>query len=464
MGFTCVSNVMKPIKLLLLFAISLAAEQRPAAQVFEKWLAAFNSGDRASIEAFMKTYEPARLNKIDETLGFSRSTGGFTLVETEKAEGTEFSAIVKESSGTVFARIKLRLTSTPPHTVDRLTIEQIDIPASQKPQRLPLDQVVKAAEEFARSQHFAGAFLILRKGAAPIQRAFGDADRENHKPNTAETRFRIGSMNKMITSIAALQLVEKGKLQLDAPIGKVLTDYPNEAISSKVTLRHLLTHTGGTGDIFGPEFAKNRDKLRSVADYVELYGSRAPQFEPGTSSSYSNYGFVLIGALIEKASGMTYYDYVQKNIYNPAGMKHSGSFPEEEFRGQISKGYMQKDDTWVSNSDTLPWRGSPAGGGYATVGDLARFATALLDGKLLGKELFQQATTNQGKNRRPYGFGFMIHTGDLPGFGHSGGAPGMNGELQVFPEAETILVVLSNLDPPAATRVATFINNRLPLR
>ena len=449
--------------LLFISAMSLAAQDRPAAQVFDQWLAAFNSGDKASIEAFVKQYEPARLDKVGETLSFRRSTGGFTLVETEKAEGAEFSAIVKESSGTVFARVKLRVTPAAPHTVERLTIEQIETPANQKPKRLPIDQVAKAAAEFARSQQFAGAFLIAHKGSPSIVRAFGDADRENHKPNTFETRFRIGSMNKMITSIAALQLVEKGKLELDAPIGKVLTDYPNEAIATKVTLRHLLTHTGGTGDIFGPDYAANRTKLRSVSDYVRLYGARAPQFEPGSSSSYSNFGFVLMGALIEKASGMDYYDYVQKNIYNPAGMKSSGSLPEGEFHDQVSKGYMQKEASWVSNVDTLPWRGSPAGGGYATVGDLQRFATALLDGKLLGKELLQQATRNQGKNRRPYGFGFMVHSGELTGFGHSGGAPGMNGELQVFPEAGTILVVLSNLDPPAATRVATFINQRLPI-
>ncbi len=455
---------MSMIKILFLFVTaSLAAEEITSKLVFEKWLAAFNSGDKASIEVFMKVYEPTRLDKVNETLGFRRSTGGFTLVEVEKAEGKEFNAIVKEGSGTVFARVKLRLSAATPPTVERLTIDQIETPANQKPKRVPLEQVASAAEEFARAHHFAGAFLIYRKGSEPIERVFGEADREKHIANKAETRFRIGSMNKMITSIAALQLVERGKLELDAPIGKVLTDYPNEAIAGKMTLRHLLTHTGGTGDIFGPEYAANREKLRTVADYIRLYGTRAPQFEPGTSSSYSNYGFVLIGALIEKASGMSYYDYVQQKIYDPSGMKRSGSLPEDEVRGEVSRGYMQKETDWVSNVDTLPWRGSPAGGGYSTVGDLQKFASALLDGKLLGKELLQQATTNQGKNRRPYGFGFMVHSGDLTGFGHSGGAPGMNGELQVFPETGTILVVLSNLDPPAATRVATFINQRLPV-
>ena len=102
--------------------------------------------------------------------------------------------------------------------------------------------------------------------------AWGFADRETGTPNTADTRFRIGSMNKMFTAVATLQLVEAGELALDEPIGTYLPDYPNEDVASKVTIRHLLTHTGGTGDFFGPEFDEHRLELRTHSDYVELFG------------------------------------------------------------------------------------------------------------------------------------------------------------------------------------------------
>ena len=130
------------------------------------------------------------------------------------------------------------------------------------------------AEELAATDEFSGAVLVARNGKVLLEDAWGRADREAGTPNTLDTKFRIGSMNKMFTAVATLQLVEAGKLALDDPIGKHLPDYPNEDVASKVTVRHLLTHTGGTGDIFGPEFEQNRLELREHGDYVELYGAR----------------------------------------------------------------------------------------------------------------------------------------------------------------------------------------------
>jgi D-alanyl-D-alanine carboxypeptidase len=187
----------------------------------------------------------------------------------------------------------------------------------------------------------------------------------------------------MFTAVATLQLVEAGKLALDDPIGKHLRDYPNKHIASKVTVRHLLTHTGGTGDIFGPEFEQNRLKLREHHDYVKLYGTRGPAFEPAARFEYSNYGFVLLGALIEAASGQSYYEYVRENVFRPAGMSSTDSLPESEDVPNRAVGYTKPypGAEWEPNTDTLPWRGTAAGGGYSTVGDLMRFAQALSSGR-----------------------------------------------------------------------------------
>jgi D-alanyl-D-alanine carboxypeptidase len=267
-------------------------------------------------------------------------------------------------------------------------------------------------------------------------------------------------MNKMFTAVATLQLVEAGKLALDDPIGKYLPDYPNKDVASKVTVRHLLTHTGGTGDIFGPDFEKSRLKLREHSDYLKLYGSRGLTHEPGAEHRYSNYGFVLLGALIEKVTGLSYYDYVRSRIFQPSGMSFTASLAETDAVPNRSTGYMKDNGKWVPNTDTLPWRGTAAGGGYSTAGDLLRFAQALESGKLISKASLAAATTPY---KEQYGYGFGIQEeGRLRSYGHGGGAPGMNGELRIFPQLGYVVISLSNLDPPAATRLVGFFTLRMP--
>jgi CubicO group peptidase (beta-lactamase class C family) len=293
------------------------------------------------------------------------------------------------------------------------------------------------------------------------------ADRQRKIPNSPDTQFRIGSMNKMFTATAILQLDQAGKLKLTDPLGKYLTDYPNKEIAAKVTLHQLLTHTGGTGDIFGPDFDKNRLALKTLQDYVKLYGQRGPEFEPGSKWEYSNYGFLLLGVIVEKVSGQDYYAYVREHIFKPAGMSGTDSLPEDQSVPKRAVGYMKSDgsNAWAPNTDTLPYRGTSAGGGYSTVEDLLKFADALLSDKLLDSEHVALLTTGHVDTPMGtrYAYGFMDNRASKPAwFGHGGGAPGMNGELRVFAQSGYAVAVLSNFDPPAADRITTYIGNRLP--
>jgi CubicO group peptidase (beta-lactamase class C family) len=318
------------------------------------------------------------------------------------------------------------------------------------------------AKQRARTDEFAGAVLVARHGKVLLQDAWGQADRKAGVANTPTTRFRIGSMNKMFTAVATLQLVEAHKLALDDPIGKHLPDYPNKQVAAKVTVRHLLTHTGGTGDIFGPEFDQHRLQLREHRDYLKLYGSRGLSFEPGARFEYSNYGFVLLGALIEHVTGGSYDDYVRDHIFRPAGMRSTGALPESVVVSDRAVGYLRPSpgSEWVPNTDTLPWRGTSAGGGYSTVEDLLRFAQALESGTLLSEATLAEATR---PHQQQYGFGFDVQgQGRLGSYGHGGGAPGMNGELRVFPQLGYVVVALSNLDPPAASELVEFFTLRMP--
>lgn len=337
-------------------------------------------------------------------------------------------------------------------------------------ERMPQTQLLAAADDKGRraaaSDAFSGTLLVAKNGKPIFQRAYGYADRARKIRNTLNTRFRIGSMNKMITAIAILQLVQAGKISLDDTLDKYLPDYPNKQVATNVTVHELLTHTGGTGDIFGPEFDKNRLKLRTLQDYIDLYGSRGLRFRPGSKWEYSNYGFVLLGRVIERTSGQNYYDYVREHVYVPAGMTSTGSEPEDEIVPNRSVGYMKSDGRWVPNTNTLPYRGMSAGGGYSTVGDLLKFSDALLAHKLLNTHYTELLVTPKvhANMLLNYGYGFAVKwENGVPCFGHTGGAPGMNGDLVVCPSLGYTIIALSNLDPPAAEKMSSFIAWRLPL-
>ncbi len=314
---------------------------------------------------------------------------------------------------------------------------------------------------------FSGAVLVARDGQTLFEGAYGLADRERGVPNTPLTQFRVGSMYKMVTAVAALQLVQEGRLRLDVPLGTYLPDYPNADVASQVTLHHLLTHTGGTGDIFGPLFAAHRTELRTTGDYLRLYGTRGLQFAPGAQHVYSNYGFMLLGAVVERVGGMAYEDHIAARVLAPAGMTATGTAPEDSLVPGRSVGYTRQvvPGALVSNAPTLPYRGTPAGGGYSTVGDFARFAAAVREHRLLDPA--HTALLLSGKVAVAPGFQYAYGFQDRVVFGrrivgHGGGAPGMNGELAFEPDGGYVVVVLSNLDPPAAGQVAAFILERLP--
>jgi CubicO group peptidase (beta-lactamase class C family) len=350
---------------------------------------------------------------------------------------------------------------------------QTDAPAMVL-ERMPPEAAFVAAlherlEDATAANTFAGAVLVVHDGRTVFEGAYGLADRALSTPNSLLTKFRVGSMNKMLTAVAVLQLVQAGEVQLDGTLGTYLPDYPNAEMASKVTIHHLLTHTGGTGDIFGPEFTANRLDLREIDDYLELYGTRGLLFEPGSQWAYSNYGFMLLGAVVERVTGLRYDDYVAANVLAPAGMTDTGAEPESSFVPGRAVGYMWQGGTLVSSAPTLPYRGTPAGGWYATVADFERFAAALREHRLLDAahtELLLTGKVAMGQSNPAvvkYAYGFVDRVqGGRRLVGHGGGAPGMNGELSFEPDGGYTVVILSNLSPPAATLMEAWILSNLP--
>lgn len=461
---------MRKVLVLALMLLAAPASAQPAipdtamGKTLSDYLAAFNSGDAAQINAFKAAHHFG--DSVEDLQRFRRQTGGFSLIKVESSDAASIAALVQEKDSDTMARFTFKEAGTAEAPKLAFTGRAIPRPDEYAIPRLSQAGALKAVEDRAREEEkndkFSGVYLIARDGKVLAAKAFGWEDRDAKRKATLDTKFRIGSMNKMFTAVATLQLVAAKKLSLDGTVGTYLPDYPNKEVVEKVTIRHLLTHTGGTGDFFGPEYEANRLALKTHADYMALFGARPPRFAPGSRDAYSNYGFLLLGNIIERVSGQSYYDYVARNIFTPAGMTNTGSLPEDVTVSNRSNGYMMKDDKWGPNTDTLPYRGMSAGGGYSTAGDLLKFAQALKTEKLLPGRLVADATTphNHGSN---YGYGFsIIGKGLLQHIGHNGGAPGQNGDLQIYPALGIVVIALSNLDPPAATNLSDFYANRMP--
>ena len=442
----------------------------PAGKVLARYLEALNSGNKDKLESFVKTHRPDRPVAVDLMLDLGWRTGGFDLYSVETSQPLNIQAVLHEREGNgTYNRMSVTVSDGDPAVITNISLNLIPPPAGASvPKRLTQPAAVVAwkaeIENAASKGKFSGVWLWAKNGEVITSGAVGKAHREKGVANTLDTRFRIGSMNKMFTAVATLQLVERGKLSLDDPIGKILPDYPSANVASKVKIRHLLSHTGGTGDIFGPEFEAHRLELKTLQDYVKLYGKRDLAFEPGTRWEYSNYGFLLLGVLIEKVTGKSYYGYVAESIYKPAGMANSGSEPESAAVAHRSKGYMRDRFEVVSNEPTLPWRGTSAGGGYTTASDLMKFADALMSNKLLKAGTLAEATRPQFTTG-DYGFGFQVGRPDeARSYGHGGGAPGMNAILRVYPDSGQSVIVLCNLDSPSASRIGDWLHARMPLQ
>jgi CubicO group peptidase (beta-lactamase class C family) len=302
---------------------------------------------------------------------------------------------------------------------------------------------------------FSGAALVAYKEEILWEAAFEMADQSQNIPNQTDTLFNLGSMNKMFTAVAIMQLVEQGKLSLENRIGDVLPNYPNTTVAETVTIHHLLTHTSGLGDVFTEEFAANPHQYRTNADFLSLFVDEPLLFQPGEEFSYSNAGFVVLGQVIEQVSGQSYYDYIQQNIFDPSGMVNTDSFEVDANVSGLAVGYTTRDffgnDTGILTSNTalLPGRGFAAGGGYSTVEDLLHFRNALLGFELLSPEstgLLLAGKARMGEYTL-YAYGFMdrLVAGERV-VGHTGGCPGVCSFLYMYPETGYTIIVLSNID------------------
>lgn len=325
-------------------------------------------------------------------------------------------------------------------------------------ERLVLDRIRQLVQDRSKADTFSGAVLVAKGPKIIWSNAYGLADRNFNISNQLNTRFDTGSIAKSFTKVAIGQLVEQGKLHLEDTLGKYVPEYPNQAAREKVTVSELLDMTSGVGDIFGHKLDKTPvGDIRTLSDYLPLFESEPLAFEPGSKHAYSNGGYILLGIIIEKISGRSYYDYVQEHIFRPAGMKATdfplGDMPHDNEATGYTRmtGNSQPAASMPSSLKTnvliMPARGCSAGSARTTVQDLFLYTQALARETLLKKSTADKLAISSSA------------------LGIGGGGPGINAGIETGIRGAGsdpyTVIVMSNYDPPSAIELMREIPRML---
>lgn len=294
-------------------------------------------------------------------------------------------------------------------------------------------------------------------------KGFGFADLENDIPATPQTMYRLASISKMITAIAVMQLAEKGKLDLDAPIQQYVPSFPVKP--KPVTARLLLTHQGGIRHYQRAEMESTRF-YPGVTESLAIFAADPLVYEPGTRHFYTTYGFVLLGAAVEGASGVTYPEYLRRNVFDAAKLDRIRTDSVYALIPHRTRGYLRNASGELLNCGLADTSNKVPGGGLiSTAGDLTQMAQALMDHKLMKRATLEQMWVDQktADNRATgYGLGFML--GDVDGqlrVAHTGHQQGTSTVLSLVPGAKVAVAILGNLEGvewlPLATRIQQVV-------
>jgi CubicO group peptidase (beta-lactamase class C family) len=295
--------------------------------------------------------------------------------------------------------------------------------------------------EFSRLDLFSGAVLVAEGGDIVYAEAFGEANKDHHVANILETRFNIGSIGKTFTGVAIMQLVERGKLELTAPVVHYLPDFP---YGEGITIHHLLSHTSGMYNYMAhPEYQATKAGLRNISDFLPLIYDQQLVFDtPGERFAYSNSGIVVLGAVIEKVSGQPYAQFIRENILAPAGMTDTGINFWDQIVPNRAMGYTKGLSGGFTAAIFQVPPASADGGIETTVLDMLKFDRALYGNTLLGEASKAKMFT---PNLEGYGYCWRIaNEGGHRSIGHGGGAPGVSASFMRYPDDDVTIIVLSN--------------------
>ena len=443
-------------------AASVTIPDTPAGQRLREWLAAFNMGSRDTLRRSVSQHSAPPPNDtvpadriVDRQLGLYRQTEGLVFRRIEASTAERITAAVQAKLTGAWMAVGLSVSADSTHRVMGMGFRNTLAPPELLPDRPFTDRAIRdsidrAIDRLVRGDAFSGVVVVAKDGKPIYQRAVGVADRRWNVPNRIDTRFNVASIGKMFTAVAIAQLVQQGKLSYDDTLAKLLPDYPSREIAQRITVRQLLAHTSGIAPGFDLDRSFRRG-LRTVMAYLPTSATDSLHFEPGTRLEYSSYGYLPLGAIVERASGRDYYDYVREHVYRPAGMTGSDSYELDTDPPNLATGYMDAPNGQRhSNIFMLPIKGLPFGLGYATALDLVRFQQALTHHVLLDSASLARVWTGVKPYTEPnseYGFGFIVtpYNGTRI-IGHGGGWVGITNKFDMYPDLGYTVVILSNID------------------
>lgn len=332
-----------------------------------------------------------------------------------------------------------------------------------------ITKLERALSKRARAQQFSGAILIRQGRDDLLRRAYGFANRTWNIKNKSDMRFRIASVGKMFTAAAIVQMIEAGKMTLDMHIVETL-DLRGTKLPSEMTVYHALTMTSGIADWIDEEaedFAAEWKKfcrehplylLRRDADYLPIFSNLEPYSPVGEKHRYNGAGYMLLGLMIEKITGSSYFEYMRQNIFARAGMTQTDFIDLDEVYPNVAEGYIPIKDTsgavinWKKNYYATTAGGAADGGETSTLDDLLKFSRALRTGKLCSRESAESMLTpkviaDENDPRWRYGFGCFILMDEkeqILRWGHTGEEDGVSCRLLYYPQHDVDVIILGN--------------------
>lgn len=417
--------------LIALPATSSAQASPPPVRRARELVALINTAQVAAVKAYVDSAFGGQMQgmpmeaHIGFVMGQHDESGGLTWVEATSVSPTSATAVVTGRLTGEPMAIGIRVAAEAPFRIEG--IFRVPPPPAKTPARAIATDAALAAElgtyvgQLAAADVFSGAVLVARNRKVVFSKAYGQAN----------------------PSVAIAQLVEQGKVSYDDPLSKFLPNFPSPEAAKKIQVKHLLSHTSGLGSYFNDTFDQSsRARYKTVDQMMTLAQGDSLAFEPGSRWSYSNTGMLVLGKVIEVASGQDYFSYIREHVYRPAGMTRSDSYELDYVNANLAVGYEkehQEDGTTRYHNNVFMHviRGGPAGGGYSTVGDLLRFAEALKGGKLVSAA-----------------------TGIV---GHSGGFPGISSNLDIFKGTGWVAVVRANYggaSQPVVEKIRALVTAR----
>ena len=413
------------------------------------------------IQAVVSTYRSSRgLDLVRVTTHPSRDDTAVGIVRNRLTGDEQYLPVMVEPQ----AQHRIAwLPPIAPEVVATYGLQRVASVAVTEEERL--QEIGAYLERMGDEDAFSGAIVIARDGEPVFAQAYGYADREKKIPNTLETPFLMASMTKLFTGLAIGQLVEQGKLSYDDPLSTFLPDFPDAESAKMIRIKHLLSHTSGLAREGSPIDSSSTDRRTTVKALVDGFERKPPAFEPGTRWAYSNMSFVLLGRVIELVTGTDYYDYMQQNVFGPAGAK-SASFPMLPRNG-VAVVPMAYPYEWAWDLENHreyfenylgrhARRGSPAGGRVVSALDIIKLSTAMRPGRIVKPETFRLHSSAKPELGSPnYGYGFIAgpYLGG-PFVGHNGRAFGHCTEFGELRDTPYTIIVLSNLTRGSCGEVA----------